>query len=131
MHGNMYGTLREEAERFVANGQDVLLDIDVQGARQVRERAQGTLLAGCAVYVFFAPPSFSELERRLRNRATDLERVVTRRLRSAEAELAAWREFEYLIVNDEVDDAVARLRSVLEASHCATAVVAVTDPIPQ
>lgn len=120
VHGNLYGTLRAEVERTVCAGGDVLLDIDVQGARLVRASAAPTPLAPCLVFVFVGPPSLAALEGRLRGRGTDAEEVIQRRLRNARAELDAWREYDYLIVNDVLDEAVADLVSVLAAARRAT-----------
>lgn len=120
VHGNLYGTLRAEVEDTVRTGGDVLLDIDVQGARQVRASAAGTSLAPSLVFVFVGPPSLATLAGRLRGRGTDAEEVIQRRLRNARAELDAWREYDYLIVNDVLDEAVADLISVLAAARRAT-----------
>ena len=128
VHGNGYGTLRREVEPFLERGDDVLLDIDVQGARQVRSRIAGTPLAGHTVFVFLAPPSLTVLEQRLRGRGTDAEEVIRRRLENARRELAAWREYEYLVVNDQVAKAAADLLCILHASHCRSA-VAMWDPL--
>jgi len=128
VHGNLYGTLREEVERFVLNGRDVLLDIDVQGARQVRQRASDSIVARCAVYAFFGPPSFAELARRLRGRGTDSPQAIERRLTNARQELRAWREFDVLLINDDVGESAARLRTILEASRFDVERVAVPWP---
>ena len=115
VHGEFYGTLRSEVERSVAGGQDVLLDIDVQGARQVRQNVADSWLQHGAVHVFFGPPSVAELERRLRGRGTDSEDVIQRRLANARDELQAWREFDYVVINDDVDAAAERLGAILAA----------------
>lgn len=120
VHGNFYGTRRREVQDCVNNGRDVLLDIDVQGAGQVRNAVTDTVLQRCAVFVFFAPPTFAELERRLRQRATDAAAVIARRLRNAKAELAQWRAFDYLVVNEIVETAVTELAAVLAAARAAT-----------
>ncbi len=120
VHGNFYGTLKSEVECYVADGQDVLLDIDVQGARQVREHIKRSSLAECTSFVFFAPPSYAELERRLRTRATENEEVVQRRLENAKSELSAWSEYDYLVINDYVDEALQRIFVILDASHLRT-----------
>lgn len=120
VHGNLYGTLRAEVEGVVWAGQDVLLDIDVQGARLVRAAAAGTPLAAALVFVFVGPPSLPVIEQRLRGRASDAEEVIQRRLRNARTELLAWSEYDYLIINDTLDDAVADLVAVRAAAHRAT-----------
>jgi len=121
VHGNLYGTLRREIEAPLHAGQDVLLDIDVQGAAQVRERTRGTWLGDRCCYVFVAPPTFADLENRLHGRGTDSEEVIARRLDDARTELGTWRQYDYLIVNDDIDAAVSELRAVLCAARCAVA----------
>ena len=121
VHGNGYGTLRSEVEGKVLNGGIVLLDIDVQGQRLVRQAIQGTVLEKAAAFVFFAPPSFAELERRLRDRHTDSEEAIRRRLSNAQGEMAAWREYDFLVVNDTVEAAAQKLAAVIVASGCRTA----------
>jgi guanylate kinase len=114
VHGHLYGTLRAEVEPYLLRGTDVLLDIDVQGARQVRERLAARPLAGRVVFAFLAPPSDAELERRLRGRGTEPEEVIRRRLENARRELAAAGEYDHVVVNDTVADAVARLAVLLD-----------------
>lgn len=124
VHGNWYGTLRAEVEGPVLAGTDVLLDIDVQGARQVRRAVRDTALAALASFIFCAPPSLAELRRRLEARGTDPAPVIAARLERAAAELAAWREYDWLVVNerDRLDEAVSRLENILLAVRCRTAV---------
>ena len=119
VHGNWYGTLLEEVETRILAGIDVLLDIDVQGARQVRSNLAGTALASSATFVFFGPPSLAELERRLRDRGSETEDAITRRLANARDEMAAWQEYDFLIINETVVTAAGELRAILIASHCA------------
>jgi guanylate kinase len=109
--GNLYGTCGEDAERELAAGRDLVLVIDVQGARQVRARCPGT------IGVFVLPPSYEVLERRLRGRSKDSEDAIQRRLRTAREEVAAFVEYDYVVVNDELDACVDRLRSVLTAER--------------
>lgn len=107
-----YGTPRAPLERAVRDGRDILLDIDIQGARQIRERyPQDT------VTVFVAPPSLKELEERLRRRGTESEAAIAHRLRRAREELDAGRDYDYLIVNADVNDSISRLRAVVEAER--------------
>lgn len=116
VHDNYYGTLKTEVTDRLKRGEDVLVDIDVQGMRQLRKAARGNdILEKYTSYVFIAPPSYTELEQRLRNRATDSESVVNRRMLNARKELKAWNDYEYLIINDEVDLAVSRLQSIITA----------------
>jgi guanylate kinase len=109
--GNFYGTCADDAEKELAAGRDLVLVIDVQGARQVRRRCAGT------VGVFVLPPSFEVLERRLRGRSKDSEAAMQRRLQTARDEVAAFVEYEYVIVNDELDACVDRLRSIVLAER--------------
>ena len=109
--GNLYGTSADDAERELAAGRDLVLVIDVQGARQVRARCPGT------VGVFVLPPSYDVLERRLRGRSKDSEEAIQRRLRTAREEVAAFVEYDYVVVNDALDACVERLRAVLTAER--------------
>ena len=111
VHGNLYGTYRPKVEERVGAGGVVLLDIDVQGARQVR--ASGI----DAVFLFVLPPSFDELERRLRGRGTDADDVIARRLGIARREMAEAPWFDYLVVNDDLDRATADFLSVVRAER--------------
>lgn len=109
VHGNYYGTSRVWIEEQMKAGNDVLLEIDWQGARQVRERFAGT------VGIFILPPSIEALEWRLHHRGTDSEQTITRRLLGAGAEMAHAPEFEYVIINEDFDAALAQMRAV---RHC-------------
>jgi len=103
---NLYGTSRKQVEHILADGHNVLLEIDWQGARQVRES-----MPDCST-VFILPPSLAELERRLRDRRTDSDAVIARRLRDAVSDMRHWSEFDYVIINDQLDRAVAELDAV-------------------
>ncbi len=107
--GNRYGTLRSELERRVEMGTPVVLEIELQGARQVREQLPD------AVQVFIAPPSRETLRARLVGRGTDTPEQVERRLETADAELAAQPEFTHVVVNDRLEDAVDRLVAIVES----------------
>ena len=120
VHGNWYGTLRAEVESPLRDGVDVLLDIDVQGARQIRQVTRGTSLAAAVLSVFCAPPSFAALQRRLEARGTDSPEVIAARLLRARAELTAWREYDWVVVNDRLEDAVAQLEAIVLAARCRT-----------
>ena len=109
--GNLYGTCAADVERHVAEGRDLVLVIDVQGARQVRLRCKDT------VGVFVLPPSFEVLERRLRGRSKDAEAAIQRRLQTARDEVAGFIEYDYVVVNDEVEACVDRLRAILIAER--------------
>ncbi|CAN5751132.1 guanylate kinase [soil metagenome] len=109
--GNLYGTCAADVERHLASGRDLVLVIDVQGARLVRERCAGT------VGVFVMPPSFTILEQRLRGRSKDSEAAVQRRLQTARDEVAAFAEYDYMVVNDALDACVDRLRAIVLAER--------------
>lgn len=109
-----YGTCRENVERSLEAGIDILLEIDWQGARQVRAAMPD------AVSIFILPPSRAELERRLRGRRTDSDAVIARRLHDAEADMSHWQEFDYVVVNDNFDHALSLLKAVI-AGHGAAA----------
>jgi guanylate kinase len=111
VHGNFYGTARQEVESRLAADMDVVLDIDVQGAEQVRRNAQ-------PVTVFIAPPSLAELERRLRGRGTESAESLRVRLANAEKEMQAAAAYTYLIINDRLEQAVLALKSVIIAERC-------------
>ena len=102
-----YGTGREEVENSLAAGYDVLLDIDWQGARQIRES-----FPSCCT-IFILPPSLDVLHRRLAGRGQDSEEVIERRMKDARAEISHWHEFDFLIINDDFDEALADLQSIV------------------
>jgi len=106
---NFYGTSREQVEKHLANGDNVILEIDWQGARQVRES-----MPEC-ITIFILPPSVEELERRLRDRKTDSEDVIERRLRDARSDMERGSEFGHIIINDDLDRAVAELESIIHS----------------
>jgi len=111
--GNRYGTLRSELERRLAAGVPVVLEIEVQGARQVRQQVPD------AVQVFIAPPSRETLRTRLIGRGTDTDAQVRRRLQTADAELADQTEFTHVVVNDRLDEAVAELVAIVQSEMSA------------
>ena len=122
VHGNYYGTLKQEVKPRVVNGLDIILDIDVQGMRLVRKSVQTEPEWGPSVIsVFLAPPSIAALEQRLRGRGTETEESIQKRLGNAAKELAAWREYDYIIINDIAEQAAARLDAILTAAHARTA----------
>ena len=123
VHGHLYGTSRAEVKKKGRRG-DVVLDIDVQGARQVRSRLTG------AVFVFVMPPVAGELRRRLRRRGEDSPQDVERRLRDARAEIRAYDEFDFVVVNDDLERAAADLKAVIVASrHRTEAMAASLKPV--
>jgi guanylate kinase len=118
VYQNFYGTLRSSVEDLLVKGMDVLLDVDVQGARQLRRKAQelaGTPIGRSYADVFIAPPSLAELRRRIESRGQDSVEVIERRMKAAEAEMAAMGEYRYLVVNDAIDPALEALQAVLMA----------------
>jgi guanylate kinase len=117
VHGHLYGTSRAEVDRK-SRRRDVVLDIDVQGARQVRARVPG------AVHIFIMPPVAGELRRRLVRRREDSPEAVERRLRNARAEIRAYDEFDYVVVNDDLAKAAADLKAVIVASRHRTGAMA-------
>ncbi len=109
--GNLYGTSAADTELILARGEDVVLVIDVQGARQVRTRGIET------VGIFVLPPSAAILERRLRGRSKDSEEQIRRRLDVARGEVAEYVQYEYVVINDEVGPAVERLKAIVLAER--------------
>lgn len=109
---NYYGTSETFIEERLSQGIDVLLDIEVQGAAKVRERCPEALL------IFIIPPTFEDLSRRLRNRATDDEEVIQSRLEKAKVELKEVVHYDYLVINDKVSTAVDELKAILTAAEC-------------
>lgn len=107
VHGNLYGTLREELDRRLATGSDVIMQLDVQGMQQLKK------LYPRAVAVFLMPPSLDELERRLRARGVNEEDDIIVRLRNAEDEVAQCHLFDYIVVNDDLDKAVADMEGII------------------
>ncbi len=111
VYGHLYGTAHKQLQTALEAGQDILLDIDVQGHQQVRQRLPE------AVSVFILPPSFPELSRRLRDRHSDAPDEIERRLETAREEIAHWAEYDYLVVNDHLQDATQALRAVVRAAR--------------
>ena len=109
--GNLYGTRESDLRNHLASGRDLILEIDWQGARQVRKRF------ATAVSLFILPPSIEELERRLRGRGTDTEEVIARRLAQARDDLSHWAEYDYLVINDRFESALADLGAIVAAER--------------
>ena len=122
VHGNFYGTLKSEVFGRTERGVDVLLDIDVQGAMQIRQATERDpeLKAVCE-FVFIGPPSVEVLETRLRGRATDSEEQIRLRLDGARRELSHWRKYDYLVINDRVETAAAELEGLFRSFRLKTA----------
>jgi guanylate kinase len=107
-----YGTPKGPVEAALTKGRDVLFDIDWQGTQQIKEKASSDL-----VRVFILPPSTIELEQRLRRRAQDSEEVVERRMSEASSEMSHWQEYEYVIINKDIENSVSQVRSILSAER--------------
>jgi len=109
---NYYGTPREFVERITSEGKDCILEIDIQGALQVkREKPEG-------IFIFIAPPSKEELVRRITGRGTEDQAEIERRISQADGEMACLEEYDYLVINDEVPLAVARIQCIITAERC-------------
>ena len=116
VHGNFYGTPSEPAEQILRQGRDVLFDIDYKGAQQVKQTA-----AGEAVTIFILPPSMRELQSRLERRAEDRPDVIAKRLSEARNEIRRWTDYDYVLVNDDLQSTFADIRAILAAEHRRTA----------
>jgi guanylate kinase len=114
VHGNRYGTAVATVDQAIEQGKDTLFDIDYQGGRQIRQKWPND-----SVLCFILPPSMEELERRLRQRATDSPETIARRLAMAHKELFHYSDYDYLVVNDQLENASDELRSIYIASRCA------------
>src|SRR5262245_55817517 len=110
--GNLYGTPRAPVEAALASGRDILFDIDWQGTQQLREHARGDMAS-----IFVLPPSISELERRLRVRAQDVEPVIQQRMAKAADEMSHWPEYDYVVINSDIDHAFREVQSILGAER--------------
>jgi len=113
VHGNRYGTAIHAVNRALEDGTDYLFDIDWQGGQQIRRQWPDE-----SVLIFILPPSIAELERRLRRRATDSADAIARRLATAKRELQHYGEYDYLVVNDNLDRAYQQLNAIVEATRC-------------
>ncbi len=120
VHGHCYGTLKEAVLPFVESGQTIILDIDVQGARQVREAIRNSPMRRHFISIFCGPPSFADLEQRLRGRGTETEENLRKRLHNAAGEMACWRDYDFLLVNDNVERAVAQFLAILQTAALRT-----------
>jgi guanylate kinase len=112
VHGNFYGTPREAAENAMAEGRDMLFDIDWQGAQQLQEKMPADVVS-----IFILPPTMDELQSRLNRRAEDSADVIATRLANARAEIAHWREYDYVVVNDDLNRAFTSVKAIVEAER--------------
>jgi guanylate kinase len=112
VHGNFYGTPREPAEAAMAQGRDMLFDIDWQGAKQLNEKMRADIVS-----IFILPPSMTELKSRLKRRAEDSASTIETRLHNARTELEHWREYDYVVVNDDLDRAFTAVKAIVTAER--------------
>lgn len=112
VYGNYYGTPLKKIEEKLALGQDVLLEIDTQGAMNVKKKVPEGL------FIFLIPPSLAELERRLKGRGTETEESLSRRLGAAKEEIEIGKQYDYIVVNDTVENAAATIENIRIAEHC-------------
>ena len=112
VHGNFYGTPREPAEQAMAAGRDMLFDIDWQGAVQLNEKMRADIVS-----IFILPPSMRELKSRLKRRAEDSDATIETRLKNARVEIEHWREYDDVVVNDDLDRAFAAVRAIATAER--------------
>jgi guanylate kinase len=112
VHGNSYATPRQPAEKALAEGRDMLFDIDWQGAKQLKEKMRGDIVS-----IFILPPSMAELKARLKRRAEDQETVIETRLKNARTEIEHWTEYDFVVVNDDLDRAFSEVRAIVIAER--------------
>ena len=112
VHGNFYATPRAPAEKAMAEGRDMLFDIDWQGAQQLREKMRGDIVS-----IFILPPSMAELKARLMRRAEDQEAVIEKRLQNAREELEHWTDYDFVVINDDLDRAFTEVVSIVTAER--------------
>ena len=112
VHGNFYGTPRARVEEKLSAGRDILFDIDWQGTQQLLARARADM-----VTIFILPPSIRELRKRLERRAQDSKQTIEPRLKNARIEMQHWNEYDYVLVNEDLDQSCARVRSILAAAR--------------
>jgi len=117
VHSNLYGTSRRVLDDLITKGRDVILDIDTQGAKQIKAKYDA------AVFIFIMPPSLDILEERLRNRKSDHEDEIRKRMRRAREEIRDYSMYDYIIVNRDFDRALTELRAVVIAERCRTRLV--------
>ncbi|MBI9019832.1 MAG: guanylate kinase [Verrucomicrobia bacterium] len=121
VHGNFYGTLKTTVQQALTEGRDLIMDIDVQGAAQIRKAceklAPEDVLRKGFVDIFIAPPSMEELRRRLRGRSTDTDEVIEKRMRNAEEEMKERDAYQHLIINDDLDVALEKMVNMIRAER--------------
>ncbi|MFB2551132.1 guanylate kinase [Ensifer soli] len=112
VHGNFYGTPREAAEQAIADGRDMLFDIDWQGAQQLQEK-----MSADVVSIFILPPTMAELQSRLNRRAEDTPEVIATRLANSRSEIEHWTEYDYVVINEDLDSAFYSVQAIVEAER--------------
>ncbi|WP_295811688.1 guanylate kinase [uncultured Nitratireductor sp.] len=112
VHGNFYGTPRAPVEKALTEGRDMLFDIDWQGAEQLREKMRGDVVS-----IFILPPTMKELLGRLTRRAEDTTEIIQTRLKNARTEIEKWIDYDYVVINDQLDRAFSAVRSIVEAER--------------
>ncbi|GAB6137501.1 guanylate kinase [Halanaerobaculum tunisiense] len=112
VHNNYYGTPKNYVQNKLQAGSDVILEIDIQGAQQVKERFKG------GVFIFLAPPSLEELKKRISRRGTESKEAMETRLQNAQEELAEKEKYDYLVVNDKLAEAVEKIKAIIIAERC-------------
>lgn len=110
--GNYYGTPKEPVEKCISEGREIVLEVDVNGAANVRKNCDN------CYSIFILPPSFSELERRLMGRGTEAREVVEKRLLAAKSEMKRATEYDYVVINDDISDAVTKIENIIKAERC-------------
>ena len=128
VHEELYGTLRSEVEDCIKIGRDILLDIDVQGVARIQGQEEEELWTQCVQYIFFAPPSLGELERRLRGRGTESETRILSRLNAGDLEMKNWKNYNYLLINFNISDSVKKLQSIIQAERLKTSRIINKEP---
>ncbi len=114
VHSNYYGTPAAGVDKLIANGKDVVFDIDYQGTQQLYEKRRAEMVS-----IFLLPPSIVELRQRLISRALDSEEVINRRIKNARIEMGHWAEYDYVLVNDNLDETCDRVTKILETARIA------------
>ncbi len=109
VYGNLYGTSKTYVEKILKGGNDVLLDIDVQGGKSIKEKKSDSIL------IFLIPPSLKELEKRLKNRKSDPEEVIKKRLKIAKSEILEYKNYDFIVMNDILESAVKNVKNIIEA----------------
>ena len=112
VHGNYYGTPRDAVEKAMSEGRDMLFDIDWQGAQQLREKMDADLVS-----IFILPPSMAELRTRLKRRAEDSDDIIETRLNNAKVEIERWRDYDYVVVNEDLNAAFDEVKSIVTAER--------------